>query len=236
MGLKESGLRGSLRNVSVGIDAIPDSQVFFPVDEGSGTVISDDNDNVDATLDSESWIEDADFVGGFAVDRRFQTDDVINSNINPVTVCAWLTISNWDNESILATSDDRLDDPSTWAVETNAVGEIRTLDVNSDGSGGTITAATFPENERGFIAFVMSSDDEGDTRKHRLVTYDDSELLSDNNSTRDSGSYDFGVKELAANGLVGGGNELNEPIEFVAVFDDKKLSGDEIKDVYQATK
>ena len=28
MGLKESGLRGSLRNVSVGIDAIPDSDIF----------------------------------------------------------------------------------------------------------------------------------------------------------------------------------------------------------------
>ena len=31
MGLKESGLRGSLRNVSVGIDAIPDSVVYHPV-------------------------------------------------------------------------------------------------------------------------------------------------------------------------------------------------------------
>ena len=30
MGLKESGLRGSLRNVSVGIDAIPDSVILLP--------------------------------------------------------------------------------------------------------------------------------------------------------------------------------------------------------------
>ena len=34
MGLKESGLRGSLRNVSVGIDAIPDSEVYLHDDWG----------------------------------------------------------------------------------------------------------------------------------------------------------------------------------------------------------
>ena len=45
MGLKESGLRGSLRNVSVGIDAIPDSVVSrYNADEeslGSQTTITD---------------------------------------------------------------------------------------------------------------------------------------------------------------------------------------------------
>ena len=37
MGLKESGLRGSLRNVSVGIDAIPDSVASRPDDDGDTT-------------------------------------------------------------------------------------------------------------------------------------------------------------------------------------------------------
>ena len=41
MGLKESGLRGSLRNVSVGIVAIPDSEVSRPQDNGTGTDITD---------------------------------------------------------------------------------------------------------------------------------------------------------------------------------------------------
>ena len=34
MGLKESGLRGSLRNVSVGIDAIPDNDIYLQDDWG----------------------------------------------------------------------------------------------------------------------------------------------------------------------------------------------------------
>ena len=45
MGLKEPGLRGSLRNVSVGIDAIPDSVVSRP----------DDND--DFSTDDERGLE-----------------------------------------------------------------------------------------------------------------------------------------------------------------------------------
>ena len=58
MGLKESGLRGSLRNVSVGIDAIPDSDVFditFPMDEGSGDEFFDTFQDERATFDGASW-------------------------------------------------------------------------------------------------------------------------------------------------------------------------------------
>ena len=51
MGLKESGLRGSLRNVSVGIDAIPDSEELYAhydwsQEDGSMPIIDlSDNDN-----------------------------------------------------------------------------------------------------------------------------------------------------------------------------------------------
>ena len=38
MGLKEAGLRGSLRNVSVGINAIPDSVASYPSDTSDATL------------------------------------------------------------------------------------------------------------------------------------------------------------------------------------------------------
>ena len=72
MGLKESGLRGSLRNVSVGIDAIPDSEA----DEKllHRWVLDDVNDSVedsigdqDGTVSNVSSIE-GDFAGGAAAD------------------------------------------------------------------------------------------------------------------------------------------------------------------------
>ena len=65
MGLKESGLRGSLRNVSVGIDAIPDSVVnHWPHDEGTGTTLNDNEGTVDGTISGATWTALEDAVGG----------------------------------------------------------------------------------------------------------------------------------------------------------------------------
>ena len=57
MGLKESGLRGSLRNVSVRIDAIPDSQGNnqWNFAEGSGTTVADEIGDVTLEFNSLSW-------------------------------------------------------------------------------------------------------------------------------------------------------------------------------------
>ena len=54
MGLKESGLRGSLRNVSVGIDAIPDSEVLDDWLDGNITSSRDDFDTTSYQYESES--------------------------------------------------------------------------------------------------------------------------------------------------------------------------------------
>ena len=52
MGLKESGLRGSLRNVSVGIDAIPDSVDYQFIPDGFDTSNQEWTDELDGlTLD-----------------------------------------------------------------------------------------------------------------------------------------------------------------------------------------
>ena len=59
MGLKESGLRGSLRNVSVGIDAIPDSellQAYWPINEGSGDTVADQEGDNDGTRVGADWV------------------------------------------------------------------------------------------------------------------------------------------------------------------------------------
>ena len=60
MGLKESGLRGSLRNVSVGIRAIPDSDLYYTIDEGEGDIVNDQiGDNNGVSTGSLVWVEDA---------------------------------------------------------------------------------------------------------------------------------------------------------------------------------
>ena len=68
MGLKESGLRGSLRNVSVGIDAIPDSEIFLP----RSNDLDDFNFN---NTSSEDWNLVSD--GNIIDDLHDRTDPVL---------------------------------------------------------------------------------------------------------------------------------------------------------------
>ena len=68
MGLKESGLRGSLRNVSVGIDAIPDSggdHEYHFADDASTTIVDQvgDEDLAWSDLDFISGVGVGDFIG-----------------------------------------------------------------------------------------------------------------------------------------------------------------------------
>ena len=70
MGLKESGLRGSLRNVSVGIDAIPDSEDLhygWLMDEGTGSTFTDYAQDEEASLSGGTWI-DGDWPGNWAIE------------------------------------------------------------------------------------------------------------------------------------------------------------------------
>ena len=69
MGLKEPGLRGSLRNVSVGIDAIPDSVALYLFDEGSGSTFADSDGDADGSFINGSWVSDSDAVGGFMAEN-----------------------------------------------------------------------------------------------------------------------------------------------------------------------
>ena len=74
MGLKESGLRGSLRNVSVGIDAIPDDEIdqFENYQPNGSDELSDFYSNdVSAFSIGES---------GFEGGQNLQTDDTSSSN------------------------------------------------------------------------------------------------------------------------------------------------------------
>ena len=76
MGLKQSGLRASLRNVSTGVPPIPDSAVHqFKFDEGGGTTANDSIGNLSGTIDGANWVSN-DFEGGFALD--FDESDYVD--------------------------------------------------------------------------------------------------------------------------------------------------------------
>ena len=134
MGLKESGLRGSLRNVSVGIDAIPDSGGThqWNKDEGDGSEVADGIGSLDGTINGASWASDAG-AGGFYLDYD-STDDYVEiltgtySDFNHFTesgegtFAIWLrpdTIGRYDligggRSSDLVNAGMRINDDGSW--------------------------------------------------------------------------------------------------------------------------
>ena len=104
MGLKEPGLRGSLRNVSVGIDAIPDEAVLYiPMDEGSGTTAADSVGSNDADIQGPTWTSDSDLEGGFGLEYDSATDRSVLSTL-PImdgssNFCVGITVRKTANQS-----------------------------------------------------------------------------------------------------------------------------------------
>ena len=88
MGLKESGLRGSLRNVSVGIDAIPDRGIVheWQTSEGSGDTVTDTVSGADITLSGASWDQFDNWWDGWAIDYDGDGDYGVVDNENRVDI------------------------------------------------------------------------------------------------------------------------------------------------------
>ena len=104
MGLKESGLRGSLRNVSVSIDAIPDSAVgqntdaFYRFDDDDTTAtLTDLEGNHDGSIDDMDYVTDDD------VNRVVGQFDISTSQA--VSGFAWDSLSEFSIGIVLKTFD-----------------------------------------------------------------------------------------------------------------------------------
>lgn len=81
MGFKEGGLRGSLRNVSVGATEIPDSVVtqYRYEDDSDTTVAIDSIGNNPATISGATYTADA-IVGSLALDHDGSDDESTSDN------------------------------------------------------------------------------------------------------------------------------------------------------------
>ena len=71
------GLKGSLRNVSTGVIAIPDSAIaHWPHSEGSGSTVEDVVGGFDADITGASWVSNS-WQDGFALE--YDSDDYTNA-------------------------------------------------------------------------------------------------------------------------------------------------------------
>ena len=235
MGLKEPGLRGSLRNVSVGIDAIPDSAIHqWAFDEGSGSTATDSAGDNDLSISGASWVSNG-FEGGFALDFDGTDDNATGSFISQLT---------GDNEFSFAFTVD-LDNSSKGSEGTT---EQVIYNADEDGSfENTFTCSVGNDSSDAFefesrdsngdIAFRSGIDVSGESGLARLtITHDGSgnstvylngsEVTDQNlngNVENDSG---FAIASDSKNDLYWDGR-MDHPIAY-----DSELSSSEVQNDY----
>ena len=193
MGLKEPGLRGSLRNVSVGIDAIPDSvenylNIWYPMDEGSDTILNDELDvlNLAATWPAGTWHDDANYWRGTGIDLNNQTEfwqsDSTFSAGSEMAAVVWFDTDVWDennNEAIIFAGDEpgNIDSNNGWALSTREDLIIWFVENGSTASSGDITDDSLPTTERLFAGINVSGT--SDSGSADIFIWDESEKLFD---------------------------------------------------------
>ena len=180
MGLKESGLRGSLRNVSVGIDAILDDGLLYrwPADDGSGEIISDEFENIDLIRDDgdDSWASGSQYNGDVAADLN--PGSPVESASETELVGSEVTVTYWvDNAEI--NSDTALwigagdqgegsGGPSSgtadngWRIAAPNDSDLRELQIehfDDDGNFDIVNLSESPETNHLMFAYTASGDE-----------------------------------------------------------------------------
>ena len=130
--------------------AIPDADVFHPVDEGTGTTWADEIGSRDVSFNSFSWVEDSDAFGG----QKAQTDgsedegslsyDELGSELNSFAIA--FTIETTDESAFLAI----FNSPSDQSLE------IATNGRNDTVSGRAMLTIRDPDNNN--FSFYSDTD------------------------------------------------------------------------------
>ena len=130
MGLKESGLRGSLRNVSVGIDAIPDTVTSRPDDDDS---FSDDRTRGKEIVLKSDWpsigARISNNTSGPTIARLYEYD----SDTDSYNEIATVDVSGLSAGDPFAFDDVDLKDGDTHAIGLDAEGSSWDVGFFSDG-------------------------------------------------------------------------------------------------------
>ena len=127
MGLKESGLRGSLRNVSVGIDAIPDSAIHqylvndFTTSNWPDSVGTSDIETISGLTEDSTAFDSVGGVSGDGIDDFGESDTMGDFGSN--------MLSDWAISIPIQTTDDAsvpfgLNDQSNNMVLYGVVGDL----------------------------------------------------------------------------------------------------------------
>ena len=243
MGLKESGLRGSLRNVSVGIDAIPDVIDYrWPADEGSGQTVAASVGDVDISLDFDRWVGGNQYNGGQAVNTEsgdtFVTESRIQLTGTEFTAAVWtdgLNITGTFASIMHCGSSDGADPTSDEIVDgwllgfDNTNGQSITVGYVDDQSFSRAIddASLSVDATQDHLLWVLV----GDGNNADVYVYDESELKDHVSGSASRGTQTDGF--LGFNGS--GGDFVEGPYDDMSAAENTAMSESEIDELHEVT-
>ena len=234
MGLKESGLRGSLRNVSAGIVTIPDSvEHRWRFDEGTGSTFSDTIGSIDGSLNGAGWESDSRFTGGFAVstdgvDDHPRTDSTFGVNNEQFTFVCWYNWTSTDDFGRLASTIEQPGDRGDvgWQIFLDDSGP----EIGVQYDGGTsdalrdVPGMEVPPNEDIMVALVGNGDEA------TLFLYDsDGQYFSESGT----GSRTTGDRHLML--MAGDDDYVEGTVDDAMVSTTDALTESDINDIWSST-
>lgn len=239
MSLKPGGARGSLRNLSTRV-GIPDSvvdnlDVWYPLNEGSGTSINDGLIYIErnATSSVDSWSSDPDFWRGAALD--YTSDDAeatSDETIDPgsdMSICAWVKIENFTSNGGVAYVSDDLDILSNtgWGI-TTTTDAFRLVDSENGSASSHAQVENLNTDELYFIGASYTPNSETD-----LFVWDTQEKEGDDSESTGNDGLTSG-SDL----ILGGEPSQYADLEISAVgFNiDAGLSESQFQDIWESTK
>ena len=216
MGLKEGGLRGSLRNVSVGMAAIPDDGVYLQDDWGDGKLTDRDDANTrEQTIFGETfdtryrpeWAEQAGTPSASSSEDGFATvgeGELIRTGTD-WTEGVWEWEFEWQN--VQDSGGRRAFEFELWREDSDNYIYVR---VAPDSSDGTFR---LEEDIGGSTDVIISDNFANDEEKHTLrverdESTDDWELFLDGES-RGTGSQNPNADPIETGLAAGRGTEVD---------------------------
>lgn len=214
--------------------AIPDSVTNrWKMDEGSGSTLADSVGSVSAsTAGGATWVSDTAATGGYylrldGVDDEWSTDTSFGIDNQQVTVMGWLKPDEYSQFGVTVAQSDGGSSEDGWILGTEDAAELLTWEGNGTDSNSVLRSVPFVATGNwGFFALVL------DGQNHRMITYDNTQELADQNVTSEY-ARSTGTDVLRAGNGRWGFYQTDMDDWYVAV--DSTLTKSEIESVWQDT-
>jgi hypothetical protein len=214
---------GATRYGATDLSAIPDIGDYqWYVDAGSGTTVEADLGSVLGTLDDASmWVSNSAATGGYALDHQATYSWVTDTTIldPPFTVCGWIKPASYASDQV-------------WMGQAGGDMHVKTASsetlTTSFGGSSYINGTFVPAGNWGFAALSIDSS----PSEHRLITFDNSQELSDNTN----GNWTNIDDNLEVGDYNNSNSNLDGLSDFHVVSEGALLSKTEITEVWEATK